>query len=40
VSGNPGSDSSIVRRACTCYLKISTFGSTYSIKVTDLPGGA
>ncbi len=37
VSIDPGQSSSQFRQGCTCYLEISTFGSTYEIVVTDLP---
>lgn len=37
ISIDPGEDSSRLRQGCTCYLDISTFGSTYSITVTDVP---
>ncbi len=34
---DPGQDETVVRRACTCYLKIEPFGSSYSITVNGLP---
>ncbi len=37
VSIDPGSSSSQFRQGCTCYLEISTFGSSYEVVVTDLP---
>jgi hypothetical protein len=40
-TGQSGGGSTIEHQACTCYLKVSVFGSTtYSFTVTDLPGGA
>jgi hypothetical protein len=38
VSIDPGQASSQLRQGCTCYLEISTFGATYDVEVTDLPG--
>lgn len=38
VSIDPGESSSQFRQGCICYLEISTFGSSYEIVVTDLPG--
>ncbi len=37
LSTDPGSDESVIRRACTCYLKLTPFGSTYTIKVNGVP---
>lgn len=37
ISADPGTDESVERRACTCYLKLSPFGSSYTIKVNGVP---
>lgn len=37
ISADPGTDESIIRRACNgCYLKISPFGSTYTITINGV----
>lgn len=36
-SVDPGQDQTIIRKGCTCYLKLSPFGSTYHFVVTDIP---
>lgn len=37
LSTDPGSDETIIRRACTCYLEISPYGSGYTITVNGVP---
>jgi hypothetical protein len=36
VSADPGSDETIERQPCKCYLKLTPFGSSYNVTVTDL----
>jgi cytoskeletal protein RodZ len=37
ISFDPGSHTSKFRQGCVCYFDISTFGSTYTLIVTDIP---
>jgi hypothetical protein len=37
VSFDPGTYTSQFRQGCVCYFDISTFGSTYTLTVTDVP---
>lgn len=36
ISTDPGQDETIIRRACTCYLKLSPFGSSYTITINGV----
>lgn len=38
VTIDPGEERTVVRQSCSCYLELKTFGSTYTVVVTDLPG--